>query len=60
MRGMIRFVVGLVIVFGAAGGIDTATDSQLIACIAIAAAGLALMMSGAAAGATSRAPILYR
>lgn len=60
MRGMIRFVVGLVIVMGAAGGIDTATDSQLIGCIAIAAAGLALMMSGAAAGASGRAPILYR
>lgn len=60
MRGMIRFVVGLVVVMGAAGGIDNATDSQLIGCIAIAAAGLALMMSGAAAGTTTRAPILYR
>ena len=49
MRGSIRAIVGLVVVMGAAGGLDTATDSQLIACVAIAVAGLALMASGVSA-----------
>ena len=58
MRGSIRFVVGLIVVFGAAGGIDTATDTQLLGCIAIAAVGLLVMASGATA--SGRAPIVYR
>lgn len=49
MRGMIRVFVGLVVVMGAAGGIDNATDSQLLGCVAIAIAGLAIMASGVAA-----------
>ncbi len=46
MKGSIRTFAGLVITVAAAGGIDTATDAQLIPCIAIAALGLALMASG--------------
>ena len=46
MRGSIRGVVGLLVVFGAVGGIDNATDAQLIPLCLIAAAGLALMASG--------------
>jgi hypothetical protein len=49
MRGMIRVFVGLVVTMGAAGGIDTATDAQLLGCIAIATAGLAIMASGVSA-----------
>lgn len=46
MKGSIRAIVGLLIVFGVAGGIDTASDSQLLALILVAAAGLGLMASG--------------
>ena len=60
MTGLIRFVVGFLMVFGAAGGIDTATDTQLLGCIAIAAVGLAIMMSGAVAANGGRAPMIYR
>lgn len=49
MRGSIRAFVGLVITMGAAGGIDTATDSQLLSCIAIAIVGLAIMATGVSA-----------
>lgn len=49
MRGSIRFAVGFLMVFGAAGGLDNATDAQLLPCIAIAVAGLALMASGVSA-----------
>lgn len=49
MRGMIRVFVGLVVVMGAAGGIDNATDSQLLPCIALACVGLAVMASGVSA-----------
>jgi hypothetical protein len=48
MRGSIRMFVGLVLTMGAAGGIDNATDSQLLPCIAIAIVGLAIMSSGIA------------
>jgi hypothetical protein len=46
MRGSIRVIVGLLVVFGVAGGIDNATDSQLLTLLMIAAAGLGLMASG--------------
>ena len=49
MTGSIRAFVGLVITMGAAGGIDTATDAQLLSCVAIAAVGLAIMASGVSA-----------
>ena len=43
---MIRFLIGFLVVFGAVGGIDTATDSQLLTLVVVAAVGLALMASG--------------
>lgn len=46
MRGSIRMVAGLVITIAAAGGIDNATDAQLIGCVMIAALGLLMMASG--------------
>lgn len=47
MRGSIRTLVGFLMVFGAVGGLDT--GSPLVACVAIAVAGLALMASGVSA-----------
>ena len=49
MQGSIRTIAGLIIVFGAAGGLDNATDAQLIPIIMIAIAGLALMATGVSA-----------
>ena len=46
MRGSIRAILGLLIVFAAAGGLDNATDAQLLPCVVIAAVGLAIMASG--------------
>lgn len=44
MRGSIRTAVGFFLVFGAVGGLDA--GSNLVACVALAAVGLALMASG--------------
>lgn len=49
MRGSIRTIVGLIVVMGAAGGLDNATDTQLVSCVAIACVGLALMLNGVTA-----------
>ena len=49
MKGSIRAIVGLIVVAGAAGGIDAATDSQLFPLVCIAAVGLAIMASGVSA-----------
>ena len=49
MRGSIRMFVGLVVTMGAAGGLDTATNAQLIPCVAMALVGLAVMASGVSA-----------
>ena len=49
MRGFIRIFVGLIVVMGAAGGIDNATDGQLWQLVAIAMLGLASMYSGVVA-----------
>lgn len=49
MRGSIRFFVGLLVVMGVAGGLDTATDSQLLTLLVFAALGLGIMASGTAA-----------
>lgn len=49
MKGSIRFIVGLLIVFGVAGGLDTATDSQLLILLLVAAFGLGIMASGVGA-----------
>lgn len=46
MKGSIRFVVGLLVLFGVAGGIDNATDSQLLTLILVGAASLGVMASG--------------
>ena len=43
---MIRFIVGFLIVFGCAGGIDNATDAQLVPLVLTAVAGLAIMAAG--------------
>lgn len=47
MNGSIRSLVGFLMVFGSVGGLDN--GSSVIACVVIAAAGLALMASGVAA-----------
>lgn len=46
MRGSIRAILGFIIVLGVAGGIDTATDSQLPVAFLLAISGLLLMYSG--------------
>lgn len=46
MQGSIRTIVGLVITMGATGGMDNATDGQLLPLLAIAALGMFLMYSG--------------
>ena len=49
MKGSIRAIVGLFVVFGAAGGLDNATDGQLPTLIAVSVVGLLLMASGVSA-----------
>ena len=46
MKGSIRTILGLLITFGAAGKVDTATDAQLIVVALVASVGLAIMYSG--------------
>jgi len=43
---MIRVIVGFILVFGAVGGMDNATDAQLLPLVAIAALGLVSMFFG--------------
>lgn len=43
---MIRVIVGFFLVFGAVGGIDNATDAQLLPLMAVAALGLVSMYFG--------------
>lgn len=45
MKGSIRFFVGLLIVFGAVGGMDN-PENPVMAGIALAVVGLGLMYSG--------------
>lgn len=47
MKGSIRVFLGLLVVMGVAGGIDTATDEQLFQLIPFALVGFGLMISGA-------------
>jgi hypothetical protein len=49
MPGSIRFIVGLLLTWGAVGGIDSATGMTLVLLVAVAVAGLVLMYSGARA-----------
>lgn len=46
MKGSIRILVGLLVTFGAVGGIDNATNGQLLPLVLIACAGLGMMYSG--------------
>jgi len=47
MKGSIRIVMGLLIVFGSVGGIDTASSFTVLATLVIISlVGLALMYSG--------------
>ena len=46
MQGTIRVILGLIVLMGVAGGIDNATDAELLILIAFAIAGGALMYSG--------------
>ena len=43
---MIRFILGLVIVLGAVGGMDNATDGELLPLLGVTLVGLALMYFG--------------
>jgi len=43
---MIRVIVGFFLVFGAVGGMDNATDAQLLPLMAIAVLGLVSMYYG--------------
>jgi hypothetical protein len=49
MKGSIRFIIGLLVTWIAAGSMDTASDLQLLALVAVAALGLYTMYSGARA-----------
>jgi hypothetical protein len=49
MRGSIRIIAGLVVTMAAVGGIDNATDGNLLACVLIAGLGLLLMHNGVSA-----------
>lgn len=46
MRGSIRAIGGLMVAFGAVGGMDTCTDAQLLPLLLVALVGLAVMASG--------------
>ena len=46
MKGSIRAITGLIVTMAAAGGLDNATDAQLIPVILVAGLGLAIMYSG--------------
>ena len=46
MKGSIRVILGMLLVFGVAGGIDTATDGELLILIPLAFAGFGLMLAG--------------
>jgi hypothetical protein len=49
MRGSIRVITGLIIVFGSVGGMDNATDGDLLLGTVLAVAGLFIMYSGVTA-----------
>ena len=49
MRGSIRAIVGLLVLFGVAGGLDNATDAQLLPLVVIGLVGAVIMYSGVTA-----------
>lgn len=53
MKGMIRVIAGLILVAGCAGGLDNATDAQLLPLIGLALVGLGIMASGVSAAKTA-------
>jgi hypothetical protein len=46
MKGTIRIILGMVILFGVAGGLDNATDAQLLPLVLLGAFGAFTMYSG--------------
>ena len=46
MQGTIRVILGLIVLMGVAGGIDTATDAELVILGVFAVIGGGLMASG--------------
>jgi predicted PurR-regulated permease PerM len=44
MKGSIRLIVGILVVFGAVGGLDAGSD--VLTCVVVAIAGLFVMNSG--------------
>jgi hypothetical protein len=46
MKGSIRLAVGFLLVFGSVGGMDNATDNQLVYLLPLAILGLVSMASG--------------
>jgi len=49
MKGSIRAITGLIITLGAAGGLDSASDNQLLLVTSVALLGCLLMLSGVSA-----------
>ncbi len=49
MKGSIRFALGLLLAWGSVGAMDNASNTQLFVQVLLAAAGLAIMYSGAQA-----------
>lgn len=46
MRGTIRVLLGLLVLFGVAGGLDNASDAELFLLVAMSVVGALLMFSG--------------
>ena len=46
MKGSIRIVMGLLLVFGAVGGMDTAPEAEMLFLAVLSGIGLFLMHSG--------------
>jgi hypothetical protein len=49
MKGTIRTLLGLLVLFGVAGGIDSATDGDLVILALVGSVGIMLMYSGVTA-----------
>ena len=54
MKGTMRTILGLILLMGVAGGIDTATDAELFLLAGIGALAMMLMFSGVSAMAENR------
>jgi len=46
MKGSIRMFVGLLVLFGVAGGMDNSTDAELLALVGIGVMAMLVMASG--------------